>query len=314
VRAYDDQVTSSTWSVSVSSPRRRTTTEWTETARQYETWGYDALLLADHTYSVDPLLPLVTIAHATNRLRVGTLVLNMGFWHPLLLARAAATLQLLSDGRVDLGIGAGWAKKEHDGLGIAFDSPRDRVDKLIEAGAMLRQALHGETITPTAHFPVTDTKLVPEIDVAPRLIVGGHGPRLLRGCAAWADIIQLTGATDDRAGGLYLHDASLADFERRVEWIRDGASDRFDDITLSVLIQKIVVTASAAETATVVAETAAEFECSEDVVRDTPVALVGTPDEIVSKLTMLRERLGVSHASVFAPNAEAFSAILPMLA
>jgi probable F420-dependent oxidoreductase len=307
-------VTTSTWSISVSSPRLRTSAEWADTARRYEAWGYDGLLLADHTYSVDPLLPLVTIANATERLRVGTLVLNMGFWHPLLLGRAAATLQLLSDGRLDLGIGAGWAKKEHDGLGIAFDSPRDRVDKLIEAGAMLRQAFHGEPITPTAHFPVTDTRLVPEVDVAPRLIVGGHGPRLLRGCARWADVIQLTGVTDDREGALQLHESSLADFQRRVDWIRDAAPDRVDAITLSLLIQKVVVTESPAETAVAVAETASEFECSEDELHDTPVALVGTRAEIVTKLKLLQTQLGVTHATVFAPNAEAFSAILPMLA
>ncbi len=307
-------MTASSWSWSVGSPRLRTSTEWADAGRRYEAWGFDALLLADHTYSVDPFLPLVAVANATDRLRVGTLVVNMGFWHPLLLARAAATLSLLADGRLDLGLGAGWAKKEHDGLGIAFDSPRDRVDKLIEAGAMLRQAFHGEPIAPTPHFPVTDTKLVPVVDVAPRLVVGGHGPRLLRGCAAWADVMQLTGATDDRQGGLHLHESSLADFERRVGWIREAARDRFDDITISLLIQKVVVTSSAAETAAALAKTATELECSEEAVTDTPVALVGTPDEIVTKLSVLQKRLGATHATVFAPDAEAFAVILPMLA
>ncbi len=99
------------WSFVVSSPWQRTLSEWETTGRRLEELGYHGILLADHTYSADPFLPLVAVAAATERLRVGTLVLNVGFWHPLLLARTAATLQLLSGDRLDLGIGAGWAKK-----------------------------------------------------------------------------------------------------------------------------------------------------------------------------------------------------------
>jgi probable F420-dependent oxidoreductase len=301
------------WSFVVSSPWQRTLSEWETTGRRLEELGYSGLLLADHTYSADPFLPLVAVAAATTHLRVGTLVLNVGFWHPLLLARTAATLQLLSGDRFDLGIGAGWAKKEHDDLGIAFDSPRDRVDRLNETGTLLRQALHGKTIQPTPHYPVTAASIQPSIDVAPRLLTGGHGPRLLRGCAPWADIIQLTGVTDDREGALYLHESSLADFEKRVAWIREGAPERFASIELSVLVQRVTVTSSATETASVLTSTAAEFSCSEELLRESPIALIGTAEEITEKLRTLRSRLGITHLSVFAPAAEPFAAVIDLL-
>jgi probable F420-dependent oxidoreductase len=301
------------WSFVVSSPWQRTLSEWEAEGRRLEELGYHAIMLADHTYSADPFLPLVAVAAATQRLRVGTLVLNVGFWHPLLLARSAATLQLLSGDRFDLGIGAGWAKKEHDDLGIAFDSPRVRVDRLNETGALLRQALRGETIQPTPFYPVTAASVQPPVDVAPRLLTGGHGPRLLHGAAQWADIIQLTGVTDDRQGTLQLHEATLADFECRVAWIRDAAPERFAAIELSVLVQRVTVTSSTSETASVLASTAAEFSCSEELLRESPIALIGTVEDIAEKLRMLRARLGITHASVFAPATESFAAVIALL-
>ncbi len=204
-------------------------------------------------------------------------------------------------------------KKEHDDLGIAFDSPRDRVDRLNETGTLLRQALHGEPIQPTPHYPVTATSVNPSIDVAPRLLTGGHGPRLLRGCAPWADIIQLTGVTDDRQGTLRVHEATLADFERRIAWIREAAPERFPSIKLSLLVQRATVTNSVSETASALTATAAEFSCSEQFLRESPIALIGTAEEIAEKLRMLRSQLGISHASIFAPAAEPFAAVIDLL-
>jgi probable F420-dependent oxidoreductase len=301
------------WSVSVSSPKLQLLDEWRALGKRLESQGYHSLLLADHTYSADPFLPLVAVAAATERLRVGTLVLNVGFWNPLLLARSAATLQLLSGNRFDLGIGAGWAKLEHDDIGIAFDSPKVRVEKLSQTGTLLRQCLHGEPIEPTPHYPVRAERVYPPLDVAPRLLVGGHGPQLLRTCAPWADLIQLTGVTDDRAGTLHLHDSTLKDFETRVTWIRNAAEERFESIELSVLVQHVQITSSATETAKATAAAAKEFDSTEAVISESPIALIGTAEEIVDKLAMLRSRLGITHLSIFAPAAASFAAVVALL-
>jgi probable F420-dependent oxidoreductase len=301
------------WSISVSSPTLRLLHEWQDLGKRLESQGYHSLLLADHTYSVEPLLPLVAVAAATERLRVGTLVLNVGFWNPLLLARSAATLQLLSGNRLDLGIGAGWAKLEHDDIGIAFDSPRVRVEKLSQTGALLRQCLRGESITPAPHYDVRAERVYPPLDVAPRLLVGGHGPQLLRSCAPWADVIQLTGVTDDRAGKLRLHESTLKDFETRVAWIRNAAEERFESIELSVLVQHVQVTSSPSKTSKAIAAVAKEFDTTEAVIHESPIALIGTAEEIVDKLAMLRSRLGITHLSIFAPAAESFAEVVALL-
>jgi probable F420-dependent oxidoreductase len=301
------------WSVSVSSPKLQLLDEWQTLGKRLESQGYHSLLLADHTYSADPLLPLVAVAAATERLRIGTLVLNVGFWNPLLLARSAATLQLLSGNRLDLGIGAGWAKLEHDDIGMPFDSPKLRVEKLSQTGKLLRQCLHGEPIEPTPHYDVRAEQVYPPLDVAPRLLVGGHGPQLLRSCAPWADLIQLTGVTDDRAGKLHLHESTLKDFETRVRWIRNAAEERFESIELSVLVQHVQVTSSASETSKAITAVAKEFDTTEAVIHESPITLIGTPQEIADKLAMLRSRLGITHLSIFAPAAESFAAVVALL-
>ena len=302
------------WTFGVSSPRVQTGAEWREFAQRAEHAGYDVAYVADHTSYVDPLLPLVTMAEATSRLRVGTLVLNIGFWHPLLLARSAATLQSLTGGRFELGLGAGWAKLEHDSLGIAFWSAGERVERLAEFLRLTRAALHGTAVEPTAHYPVqaVEAPATPPGE-APTMIVGGFGERLLRSCAAYADVIQLTGLADDRAGALRVAGNDVAGFAKRVEWIRDAAGERFDSIELSLLLQHVRVVPAGNDPGAEAARIATKFGIDADALRRSPLFAVGTIDEVAAKLSGLRDELGVTHICLFAASLHEFAPILERL-
>lgn len=302
------------WTFGVSSPRVRTLDEWRSFARSAEALGYDIAYVADHTMYVDPLLPLVTIAEATDKLRVGTLVLNVGFFHPLLLARSAATMQLLTNGRFELGIGGGWAKREHDDLGIEFATPGERVERVAETLQIVRAALHGDPLGATKHYPIAATSAPPgPLDNPPKLLVGGFGERLMRSCAAFADIVQLTGLGDDRAGALRVVDSGMPAFRQRVDWLRQSAGDRFADIEISLLLQSVVVTANESETAEAIERVAKELEVSTEMVADSPMAVVGTAEQIAAKLQRMRADFGVTHLCVFAGAMAHFAPVIGCL-
>ena len=302
------------WRFSVSSPSVRTRAQWHDFAKRAESLGYDVLYVADHTTYIDPLAVCAAVAQATTRLKVGTLVLNAGLYHPLLLARTAATVQLLTDNRLELGLGAGWAKAEHDALGVAFGSRRERVDLLVESLHLVRAALRGDPIVATAHFPVTQESAPPgPLEVVPPLVIGGFGERLLRACAPLADVIQLTGLGDDNQGALRVDDSSTAGFATRVGWIRQATGERFADIELSVLVQRLVVTTDAIATADATATVAGEFGVTPDRVADSPTIAVGTVEEIVAKFRRLERELGITHVTVFAPAMDEFAPVIDHL-
>lgn len=178
----------------------RTTLE--ETARRAEGLGFDIMHVPDHLGGVAPFPVMTAVAMATSTLRVGTFVINSAFYRPALLARDAAALHALSDGRFELGLGlgTGYVKEEFDAAGIPFPSAGERVDHLKDT---------------TAHLP----------DVP--IMIAGNGDRVLRIAARCADIIGLTGG--DRAPGG--DEDPLPD---RIAFVRAAAAERFDDLELNV--------------------------------------------------------------------------------
>jgi probable F420-dependent oxidoreductase len=275
-----------------------TGTEWIERARAYEDQGYATLNLPDHLVAMlAPLPALATAAAATRRLRVGTMVLNNDFRHPVVLAREAATLDLLSDGRLELGLGAGHMKVEYDEVGVAFDRGRVRVERLAEAVVIVKQLFTGEPVTYAGrHYRVTGHTIHPRPVQQPRppILIGGNGPRLLTLAATEADIVGLTGITFARGGVAPDFSGFRAvDVDTRVQLVRGVAGPRFDQLELNALLQRVIVT----DDRRVAAEELVQrwTAVTADDVLASPFVLLGSVDEMVAQLQAQRLRWGLSY-------------------
>src|SRR4051812_2295364 len=180
--------------------------EFAETCRRGERYGYDTVFAADHLGSVAPFTAMVAAADATERLRVGTLVLNAAFWNPALLAREVVTTDLLTGGRLELGLGSGHMKWEFDEAGIAWEPFGERADRLeatirelgrlFAADGYPQQAATREAMGLRVHRPVQGHGFD---GAGPPLIVGGTGDRILKIAAEHADIVSVAGAFRSRA-------------------------------------------------------------------------------------------------------------------
>jgi probable F420-dependent oxidoreductase len=296
----------------------RSRAELVEKARRIEALGYDILTFPDHLNErIAPLPALVSAAEATQRLRVGTNVLNNDLRHPVLVAREAATIDLLTEGRLQLGLGAGSIKSEYDEAGISFDPGATRVERLAEAVTIIKGLLKGEQVTFAGqHYRVTGHTVAPLPVQKPRppILIGGNGRNLLTLAARQADIVGLSGVTF-RQGGASPPDLSgwrVAEVDRRVRLVREMAGDRFPRLELNALVQRVVVTDDrhgAAEELT-----RRWTQLSADEILASPYVLVGTIDQIVEDLRARRERWGISYYVIHEPFLDAFAPIVARLA
>src|SRR5262245_48079892 len=221
--------------------------QWLAFARTVEALGYSTLHLPDHlTERPAPLPALAAAAAVTSRLRLGPFVLNNDFRHPLLLAREAATLDVLSGGRFELGLGAGYAKAEYDEAGLPFERGGVRVERLAESVTIVKRLFAGEAVTFAGqHYRIHGHTIHPLPVQRPRppILIGGNGPRLLTLAATEADIVGLTGLTF--AGGGRQRDLAgfrPAGVDERVALVRKVAGARLEEIELNALVQRVVVT------------------------------------------------------------------------
>ncbi len=226
----------------------RSRAEWVDKARRLEALGYAVLTVPDHlTNLLAPFPALVSAAEATTTLRVGTNVLNNDFRHPVLVAREAATVDLLTDGRFILGLGAGHMRSEYDEAGLEFDTGGTRVDRLAEAVTVIKGLLAGERVSFAGrHYRVTGHAIHPRPVQRPYppIAIAGNGPRLLALAATEADIVGLSGVTFRRGGTA--PDVSgwkTPAVDERIKLIREAAGDRYATLELNVLIQRVVVVA-----------------------------------------------------------------------
>jgi probable F420-dependent oxidoreductase len=205
--------------------------EWAEKARKLEDLGYSALTIPDHLADLlAPMPAMVSAAAATKHLRVGTNVLNNDFRHPVLVAREAATVDLLTDGRLQLGLGAGHMQAEYDQAGWRFDAGGTRVERLAEAVTIIKELFKGEPVTFAGrHYRVTDPTLrpLPVQRPHPPLLIGGNGRRLLTLAAQEADIVGFSGITFRRGGAQpHLSGWRAAEVDARVQLVREAAGGR----------------------------------------------------------------------------------------
>ncbi len=266
-----------------------------ELARRAEGVGFDTLLVPDHVGLPDPFVTLQAAADATTTLRVGTYVLNNDFHDPVLLARAAATLDVLSDGRFELGLGAGHAQPEYEARGVAFEPAKQRVARLAEAVPLLRRLLDGESVTfEGVYYRLRDAACAPH----PRqarvpIVVGGNGAAVLRLAAREADGAGLTGLGRTLADGdRHEADWSAASLERRLQMIGDAAGSRGQP-ELSALVQVVAVTDNRGDAARRIAERVPGLT-AEDAL-ETPFLLLGSVPQMVHQIVAAHQRWGFGY-------------------
>lgn len=288
--------------------------ELAEKARKFEALGYAMLLAGDHFDGrLAPVPILMAVAAATSTLRIGATVFNNDLRLPVMLAKEVATLDLLSDGRMELGLGAGWLKSEYDLAGLSFDAPSVRVGRMEEALHIIKGLWDDGPFTFVGrHYAVNGLDGFPKPLQKPRppIFVGGGGRRLLEFAAREADIIGLL-AKALPEGGLDLAADNEQVLAQKVSWIRAAAGDRFDQLELAMLIWGAVVTDDRRGATD---QLALDMGVTTEQVLASPYILIGSVDAIVERFEELRERFGVSHVSVFSEEAEAFAPVVARLA
>jgi probable F420-dependent oxidoreductase len=267
---------------------------WVTEARRAEDVGFDVVVVPDHVLdgSPAPLATLGFLAGVTERIRVGTMVLNNDFRHPALLAREAAMVDLLSDGRLELGLGAGHAAPEYRELGLDFDPAARRVERLEAAVGILRRLFDGETVTVDGpHYRLHEHRLSPVR--RPVLFVGGNGDRVLRLAAAEADSVGFTGLGPTRADGQrHEPEWSHEQIDAKVDVVRAAARSRRAAPELSVLVQHVAITPDREQA---VEPISAFVDADPRVLLAAPFLLLGTTAQIVDQLFEARARWGFSY-------------------
>ena len=266
------------------------------TAQRAEAAGFDTLCVADHVPSgLSPMLALATAAAATERIRLGTMVLNNDMRNPVQLAWEAATLDRLSGGRFELGLGAGHTPAEYAATGIGLGSAAVRKRRLMESVEVLKALLAGETVTHSGEFFTLDGATA-EVDVAGRvpILVGGNGARLLEHAGRFADIVGLQGMGRTLADG-HRHEVNwtIEHLEAQIDQVRAGAGDRFGDVELSALVQLVAVTNDAAGVLEPLVDRVDGLTM--DAAAAAPYLLVGTEAEIVDKVKRCRDQWGITY-------------------
>ncbi len=293
-------------------------------ARAIEAEGWSTLLIPDHL-TIDQAAPLPALAAAAavnSRLRLGTFVLNNDLRHPAVLAQEAATVDRLSNGRLELGLGAGWNQPEYTAIGREFERASRRIERLEEGLAVLKGLFaDGPFSFQGAHYRIEEMDGLPKPVQRPHppLLIGGGGHRLLSLAGRHADIVGF-------APRLPRHDSpdtrsmTLAALEEKVAWVREAAGARFGEIELNTyeVGAPVIVTdqarAEARRWMDQLRQVWGGMEMSEEEFIASPHTFIGSLDQLCEKCLMLRERLGISYVMVRPRSRLAFLPVLERLA
>jgi probable F420-dependent oxidoreductase len=303
--------------------------QWKDLARRAEDLGYSTLFTTDHYFGpgdisdesghrpvdVAPLTAMTAAAMATTRLRVGCRVFCVDYHNPVVLAKELATLDMMSEGRLEVGLGAGWVAAEYEGLGIAMDRPGVRIERLAEAVEVLKAHWEGKPLEIRGtHVRASGFagRPLPVQRPHPPIFIGGGAPRVLKLAGQLADIVSIN--FNNAAGKL--GPASVASSTRdataeKIGWIRQGAGDRFGDIELELAAYFIAISENPAEAVEAMAR---RFGVTPAVLAEHPHALIGSVPEICDKLEQRRSELGVSYVNVAQRSMEAFAPVVARLA
>ncbi len=303
--------------------------EWFTLVRRTEQLGYTTLYSSDHYFGpgvisdstghrpVD-MAPLTSIAMAaaiTSRLRVGCRVFACDFHHPVVLAKEMATLDLLSGGRLDVGLGAGWVKAEYDGLGVEMNTPGTRIARLSEYVDVLRAHWSGEQIDVSGEFVNVSGfagRPIPSQRPGPPIMIGGGAPKILGLAGRLADIVSINfNNSSGRLGGSSVVSSGADATAEKIEWIRAGAADRFDDLVIEIGAYFVVVGEG---TELQVEAMAQRFGVTAEEFATHPHGLFGTVDQICETLLDRRDRYGISAVTIAQRHIEEFAPVVAALA
>ncbi|GAC1678612.1 MAG: LLM class F420-dependent oxidoreductase [Candidatus Dormibacteraceae bacterium] len=300
---------------SVTERRASSAKEWREKARLVESLGYSTLNMPDHFGDqLAPIAALMSAADATSKLRICSLVFDNDYRHPVVLAKEAATLDLLSDGRLDFGLGAGWMTSDYEQTGIPLDPPGVRIDRMAEALAIIKSFFAGGTVSFRGkHYKVDDLDASPPVVQKPHvpIVLGGGGRRMLRLAGREADIVSVNYNLSEGRINQKLVRSGLADATvEKLLWIKEGAGERLSEIELAVSI----FVANITDDRDAVAEAMAPgIGCEPSEVLEIPHFLIGTVDQIVEDLKARRERFGISYLAIPGEVAESLAPVVERL-
>ena len=277
-----------------------------------ESLGYSTLSIPDHFGDqLGPVAALMAAADATTTLRVGSLVFDNDYRHPVVLAKEAATLDLLSDGRLDFGLGAGWLASDYEQAGIPFDPPGVRIDRMAEALTIIKGFFGGGSVSFSGkHYKVEGLEAWPAAIQKPHppIVLGGGGRRMLSLAAREADIVSVNYKLDEGKVNRKLVRTGFAEAtDEKLAWIKQAAGERLSEVELSVTIFVANVTD---DRDVVAGAMAAGLGAEPKDVLDMPHFLIGTIEQIVEDLVARRERYGISYIVV---PGEAAESLLPVV-
>ena len=269
--------------------------EWTDIVRQVEDLGYESFHMDDHFGNQLGVVPaLMAAANATSTLLVGPHVVGVDFRNPVLFAKECATIDLLSEGRFTLGIGAGWSEKDYAVAGIEQDNAITRIGRVREA-VQIMKGLWGEGpfTFDGDHYRVAEVDAVPKPASRIPIMIGGGGPKILAVAAEHADIVGINPKIVGRSINAESMATAAADaMDEKVAAVRAAAGDTFDDLELQVQIFKTVVTDQPQQ---VCEQLAPAFGLPPDVMLDAPFFQIGSVAQITEDLQAMRERWGISY-------------------
>lgn len=294
--------------------------DWIAHAIRAENLGYDVLSVGEHVFTeLAPIPALMAAAMATSTIRLGTVTLANDFRNPVILARDIATLDALSGGRVEFGLGSGFLNMDYAQVGIALDPPKMRLDRLFEVVELIKAAFHEERVDFSgAHYNVKGLTLVPKPvqRPAPPLLIGGGGKRMLQFAARQADIVSINSRTT--AEGWFDWGSLSAEATRqKISWVREAAGERFADLELHMLITRLEITDDPEAVAQDVIAYFAGFGPVGLTVEDilaSPHFLIGSEESVIDAIQRRRQEYGISYITLFAPVMETFAPIAARLA
>jgi probable F420-dependent oxidoreductase len=302
-------------------------TAWADKVRQAEDLGYSAFHLADHLLGPGPAIektrhPVQTLAAipamayaaaVTRDIHIGCRVFCIDYHHPVVLAKSAMTIDLLSGGRLELGLGAGWLEEEYRAVGLAFDSPGTRIDRLADVIEGIR-VFRGEGLAnvsnPSLHW--RDFEGVPKPVSKPPIMIGGGSPKVLRLAGREADIVSLN--FNNRSGVIGpdgVRSSSEEETQRKIGWVREGAGDRFDALEIEI---GAYFTFVMDDPSPALEEMAGAFGYSHEEMRRHPHALFGSVDAVCEELERRRDIHGISYVTVGEAAMESFAPVVARLA
>jgi probable F420-dependent oxidoreductase len=289
--------------------------EWDQKIRQAESLGYDIVLVPDHVVGdrLGTSPALAAAAYVTGSMRIGSFVYLNDFRHPAMLAKDVITLDILSEGRFELGIGAGWMLDEYERTGIAFDAAATRIERMAEALQIVKQLCGGGPVSRQGvHYQIDNLTVEPRCVQLPHppVFIGSGGRRGLTLAAHEADIVGINFVMPPDPSRQAITDIGENQLKQRLGWIRHAAGDRFDALELNVLIQEVCLVPDRRRE---LARVSSEWGAPEPDIDESPYVAIGSAEQIADQMRRRRSEFGITYYTVFEQFMEPFAAVIQRL-